>query len=309
MALALERFTGSMPGPRVLITGGVHGDELEPMAAVRGLIASFRDAPPLRGTVTLVPVVNEPAFRRGHRVAEDGLDLARTCPGRADGSITERIAHELSELIRAADYYIDLHTGGTHLRVLPLVGYTLHPDSAVLAAQRRMARAFGLSIIWGTDPALEGRSLSVARHARVPAIYAEYHGGGCYDPAGVAAYVEGCLRVLADLGIVAAAPPMPGLTPLVVEDSRAGSGHMQVNHPAPVEGLFEAAVELGERVRAGDPLGTITDLLGRRAETICAADTGLVLVLHTFAFVEAGAGVAVILPIEGETPWPCSTIR
>ena len=204
-----EQFAGREPGPHVLITGGVHGDEFEPMAAVRRLIARFRESPPPRGSVTLVPVVNEPAFRRGSRVAEDGLDLARTCPGRADGSVTERIAHELSELIRAADYYIDLHTGGTRLRVLPLVGYTLHPDPAVLAAQRRMARAFGLPVVWGTDPSLEGRSLSVARDAKVPAIYAEYHGGGGCDPAGVEAYVAGCLRVLADVGVIDDAPAAP----------------------------------------------------------------------------------------------------
>ena len=101
--------------------------------------------------------------------------------------------------IRSANYYIDLHSGGTRFRVLPLAGYTLHPDPKVLEAQRRMARAFGLPFIWGTDPKLDGRSLSVARDALVPAIYAEYHGGGGCDPAGVDAYVQGCLNVLADL--------------------------------------------------------------------------------------------------------------
>lgn len=299
MPLALERFAAPAPGPRVLITGGVHGDEFEPMAAVRRLIARLRESPPARGSVTLVPVVNEPAFHRGNRVADDGLDLARTCPGRADGSVTERVAHELSHLIRESDYYIDLHTGGTRLRVLPLVGYTLHPDRAILEAQRRMARAFALPVIWGTDPNLEGRSLSVARDAQVPAIYAEYHGGGQCGPAGVNAYVVGCLRVLADLGAIDdAPPPLSDAPPLVVEDSRPGSGHMQVNHPSPVEGFFEPAVALGGRVRAGDCLGTVTDILGREPVPLLARYDGTVLVLHTFARVDAGTGVAVILPTD-----------
>src|SRR5437870_6628275 len=151
--MLVERITGHDPGAHVLITGGVHGDEFEPMAAVRRLITILRPDK-LRGKVTLVPVVNEPAFRLGRRTADDGLDLARTCPGRQDGSVTEQIAFALSELIRTADYYIDLHTGGTRLRVLPLVGYTLHSDPAILATQRRMARAFGLPLLWGTDPNL-----------------------------------------------------------------------------------------------------------------------------------------------------------
>ena len=318
MELAQHEIIGNRPGPHLLVTGGVHGDEFEPMAAVRRLIREIR-AEELTGRVTLVPVVNEPAFRRGHRTAEDGLDLARTCPGNPAGSVTERIAWELSQLIRAADYYIDLHTGGTRLTVLPLTGYTLHPSAEVLDKQRRMARAFGLPLIWGTDPSLEGRSLSVARDANVPAVYAEYLGGGRFDPAGVEAYVRGCLSVMAELGMLPQARSAsegkavlpvervprwrvelvaedgPRSVPTTYEDPRPGSGHMQVNHPSPIEGFFEPAVALGQDVQAGDVLGTVCDPLGHRAETVRSRYTGTVIVLHTFPRVEAGTSVAVVL--------------
>lgn len=296
--LLLHEMVGSGPGPHLLITGGVHGDEFEPMAAVRRLMREIR-AEELRGKVTLVPVVNEPAFRRGQRTGEDGLDLARTCPGKADGSVTEQIAWELSKLIRSADFYIDLHTGGTRLTVLPLTGYTLHPSGEVLAAQRRMARAFGLPLIWGTDPNLEGRSLSVARDANVPAIYAEYLGGGRFEAAGVDAYVRGCFGVMRECGLLPSqAIESTTSAPRIIEDRRPGSGHMQVNHPASVEGFFEPAVAIGDEVRAGDELGTVIDIVGRRAETIRSRYTGTVIVLHTFPRVEAGTSVAVVL----ETP-------
>ena len=175
-ALALRTFTGQADGPHLLITGGVHGDEYEPMAAIRRLIQHFsraeRDhgAAPWRGRLTFVPVVNQPAFARNRRTAEDDKDLARTCPGRADGSVTERLADALSALIRSADFYIDLHTGGTIYDIMPLAGYVLHANAAVLDQQRAMARAFNLPLIWGTNPNLTGRSLSVARDASVPAI-------------------------------------------------------------------------------------------------------------------------------------------
>lgn len=297
MELASHEVVGHRPGPHLLITGGVHGDEFEPMAAVRALIGRLRPED-LRGRVTLIPVVNEPAFRLGRRCAEDGLDLARTCPGRADGSVTEQIAFALSQRIRAANLYVDLHTGGTRLRVLPLVGYTLHPEAEVLETQRRMARAFRLPIVWGTDPTLPGRSLSVACAARVPAIYAEYQGGGGLDPAGVTAYVEGCLNVMSAFGLLdaPALPPLPEL--LIVEDRRTGSGHMQVNHPSPHEGFFEPAVQLGDRVPAGDVLGTVTNVLGTSVEIVRAHHGGLVLVLHTFARVDRGDSVAVVLETQ-----------
>ncbi|MBI3865387.1 MAG: succinylglutamate desuccinylase/aspartoacylase family protein [Planctomycetia bacterium] len=297
MQLKQHTIAGRQARPHLLITGGVHGDEFEPMAAIRRLIREI-SAGNIRGQVTLVPVVNEPAFERGQRTADDGLDLARTCPGRADGTMTERIAAALSALIRDSDYYIDLHTGGTRLVVQPLVGYGLHRNRDVLAAQRRMARAFGLPIIWGTDPSLDGRSLSVARDANVPAIYAEYLGGGGCSAEGVKAYVSGCLNVLIELGILEGEIAAAANNPIVVEDERPGAGHMQVNHPAPCEGFFEPAVRLGQRVESGATLGTVCDVIGDTIMPIVANYTGLVLVLHTFSRVNAGDGVAVILPAD-----------
>jgi predicted deacylase len=297
--LATIEIAGERAGPHLLITGGVHGDEFEPMAAARQLARELRPEE-LRGKVTLVPVVNEPAFRLGNRCGEDGLDLARTCPGRADGSVTERIAFALSQLIRSADLYIDLHTGGTRLMVLPLTGFVLHPDLAVLEQQRRMARAFGLPLIWGTDPNLPGRSLSVARDADIPAIYAEYLGGGRFEPAGVEAYVDGCRRVMGEFGLLDEKPenPAPNHAPLLVEDSRPGAGHMQVNHPTPRDGFFTPAVKLGQRVQVGDVLGTVCDLLGQRMEVIHSRYAGMVIVLHTFPRVAADVSVAVVLECD-----------
>lgn len=301
MELATLRLGGRHDGPHVLLTGGVHGDEFEPMAALRRL-AVLLTPHEIRGRITIVPVVNEPAFRLGQRVGDDGLDLARTCPGRPDGSATEQVAHALADLIRTADAYVDLHTGGAKLSVYPLTGYMLHPTPAVLDRQRRMARAFGLPIVWGTDPSLDGRSLSVARDANVPAIYAEYLGGGGCDPDGVSAYAQGCLNVLAELHLIHGELARPSDAPLVIEDQRIGSGHMQVQHPAPRDGLFEAAVTLGQPVQQGEILGTISDVLGQEVVPIRADRTGLVLVLRCFARVSAGESVAVVLETNQRLP-------
>ncbi|MCY2965237.1 MAG: succinylglutamate desuccinylase/aspartoacylase family protein [Planctomycetota bacterium] len=294
VTLASQTLTGDKPGPHVLITGGVHGDEWEPMGAIRRL--RFKLAGRLRrGRVTLIPIVNEAAFARGSRVADDGLDLARTCPGRVDGSVTEQTAWALSEVIRSADFYVDLHTGGTRLKVLPLAGYMLHPDKDVLEKSRRMARLIGLPLVWGTDWRLNGRSLSVARDANVPAIYCEYQGGGMLDSAGVEAYVAGCVNLLADLGLTDGPVTLPPADQRVVEDDRPSAGHMQINHPTQNAGFFEAAVGLGDRVTAGGLLGTVYDPFGDTPAEIRAQYAGQVIVLHTYARIEANTSVAVIL--------------
>jgi predicted deacylase len=293
MKLKTHTVIGIHDGPHLLITGGVHGDESAPMAAIRQLACDIQPAV-LRGRVTLVPVVNEPAFVRGSRTAEDGLDLARVCPGRPDGSLTERIADALSELIRAADYYIDLHTGGMAMEILPLVGYMLHPDPRVLDVQRRMAQAFHLPLVWGTDWRLDGRSLSVARDARVPAIYAEYGGGVACDRSCVSAYAAGCQDVMSMLGMMDPSSH-PRATQTLVEDDRPNSGYLQIAHPAPLAGLFEPMVTLGQHVGAGDVLGTVAPLPELAGERVVSLQHGVVVALATMRRVLKGEGLAVIL--------------
>lgn len=292
------QFGSDTASPHLLITGGVHGDEFEPIAAVRRLIDLFDGdsarVESLDGRLTLVPIVNEAAFRRGTRTAEDLLDLARTCPGDPEGTITEQTAAGLSALIRASDYYIDLHSGGSANSVYPLAGYTLHPDSKVLEAQRRMAQAFNLPLVWGTSPELHGRSLSVARDAGVPAIYCEHHGSGQCNPDGVTDYVDGCLNVMAELGMLDAELPENRVR-ITVEDPRPESGHLQICNPAPLTGLFEPAVALGDEIRVGDPLGAVVAPLTGESQPVISQQDGLVIVLRTFPRVLEGESVGVVL--------------
>ena len=301
MAVTLRQFEFGTGGPHLLITGGVHGDEFEPIQAIRRLVDVFRGrSNVVNGRLTLVPCVNESAFMRGHRCGEDDLDLARTCPGNPDGSITEQTACALSALISSADYYIDLHTGGTEFSLYPLAGYVLHADEDILEQQRSMARAFNLPVIWGTAANLEGRSLSVARDANVPAIYCEYLGSASCSPDGVDAYVDGCMNVMANLRLIERRVTESKVQH-VVEDIRPGSGHLQVCNPSPVSGYFESAVELGQRVALGQPLGAVYDLESGTPYVVSAEHEGVVLMLRTFPRVRKAETVGVVLMCEADT--------
>ena len=295
------RFDGRTAGKHLLITGGVHGDEFEPIAAIRRLIEELSNNDSLlaqmQGRVTLVPIVNESAFLRGHRCGDDGLDLARTCPGADQGSVTQQTAFAVSELIRECDYYIDLHTGGTEIKVYPLAGYVLHRNSEVLDVQRRMARAFNLPLVWGTAGDLDGRTLSVARDANVPAIYCEFSGAAVCDPAGVDAYVVGGWNVLAELGMLTRDRP-PNRVETVCEDPKPGSGHMQVCNPAPVTGFFEPSQSLGTRIEAGAELGTVYDIDRGQPHVVTTNVAGIIAVLRTFPRVHKGDALAVVIEAQ-----------
>jgi len=296
MVIFRRHVSGHRNGPHLLVMGGVHGDEYEPIAAIRQLIETLEPAE-LAGNVTLVPIVNRPAFENISRTGPDGLDLARTFPGRPDGSVTEQIAFQAAALIREADFLIDLHTGGLAARIAPLAGYMLHEDMAIRKQQRKMAEAFNLSIVWGTSARLDGRSLSVARDTGVPAIYAEWGGGGGCSPEGVAHYVQGCRNVMRSLGMISQEVPACHVQ-YIVEDSRDESGVLQKNYLAEQAGYFEPACELHEIVQAGQTLGWIDPVDSGPAIPVHSHQTGLVILLRAIPATQRGDFLAVILDAD-----------
>ena len=182
------------------------------------------------------------------------------------------------------------------MRFLPTVGYVLHPDPQILDTQRRMATAFNLPIVWGTTPYLDGRTLSVARDALIPSIYAEWMGAGECDPAGVEAYVEGCLGVMGELDMIDR-EPTPSRIEHVVEDQRDHAGHIQINYPAPFDGFFESHVELDQPISTGDTIGVVTDHLGDREEAVASTQSGIVLCLRVFSRVREGDCLGAVLEL------------
>jgi murein peptide amidase A len=67
-------------GPKVLILGGVHGDETEGVIAASGLLESFLQSFPFRLQVCLVPTFNIDGVLAKTRTNSHGVDLNRNLP-------------------------------------------------------------------------------------------------------------------------------------------------------------------------------------------------------------------------------------
>jgi predicted deacylase len=289
-------FKSNNPGPYVLITAGVHGDEFEPMLAAHALgkeVGKMLTA----GSVNILPVVNTTAFASGSRYGDDGLDLARVCPGNAFGTATEKDAAYISGLISKADYYIDMHTGGTLFEIFPLAGYMLHPSYEVLEKQRNMATAFELPLIWGTEYSPSGRSLSVARDANVPAIYVEYGGGGTLNKEVVTAYTQGCLLVMESLGMISKMEARDFIPTYWVEDDTNNSGYLQGKLPATADGIFVTGKKTGDMVAKYELLGSIINPLTGFETLLHSEEAGFLFFLRCSSHVREGDSLGGILPI------------
>jgi predicted deacylase len=235
-----------------------------------------------------VPVCNLPAFEAVQRSSPiDGLNLARVFPGKADGTVTERIAYALTEqLLRHADFLIDLHSGGVAADIPTLVGY-LHDDGEIGQRSRAAAEAFGAPVLWGHPlPIPAGRSISAAMELGVPWLYTEASGGGFARPGDVACFRRGVLNVMRHLGMLAGAPTAPPSPVHLV-----GDGNLDVVTLAPCGGFFRAHVNVLDRVQRGDRLGTIYDLFGTQLAEIVAELDGVIIMVRRLHRVQVGDGL------------------
>lgn len=284
-------------GPKVLLTAGVHGDEYEPILTAMELISTLPGCL-ANGSVTVVPIANKSAYLTSSRYGTDGLDMARTCPGKPDGTITEIAASQISTLIEQSDYFIDMHTGGIAFEIYPLAGYVLHPSSEVLKTQQEMALAFNLPLVWGTDYRPDGRTLSVARDANIPAIYLEFGGGTGFRMPVVNAYKEGFIRLLNYLNMLnGPIESNSSVDKYWIEDHRQDSGYLQGKMPSPVDGIFVAEVKIGDEIKAGELFGKVIESFSGKQIDLYADIDGLVFLLRTMVKVKLGDALGGIMPI------------
>ncbi len=264
---------GTKPGPFALITAGIHGDEYEGPAAVAS-IAEKLTSLPLAGSVAAIPVGNPMAWRGSQRTSpEDGLNLARTFPGKAGGLPTEQLAASLFELASKADHLIDLHSGGVEYLFLPLCGF--YGEAKVSNPSFAAARHFGLPALWQMPPTAGVLSCELWKRGRA-VVGCEYLGAGQLSPEGRDAYVRGILSCLAYWKLL----PADFLLP---PDGGACAGDWLLSETT---GLFVAHCAIGETVAPGQLLAEIRDRRGSTLQSFHApSNGGFVMAIRSKAYI------------------------
>ncbi len=95
------------PGPTVMITGGVHGDETSGRLAAEAI----KDWPIDRGTLVVLPKAHASAVARGRRTGTGGVDLNRQFP--AGKEPLTALAREIWAVVEEfqPEALLDLHEG------------------------------------------------------------------------------------------------------------------------------------------------------------------------------------------------------
>lgn len=291
LSMTVLAIIGEQAGPTLVVLAGVHGDEYEGIRTVQLLFEKIKPSE-LRGRLIMVPVCNVPAFFASQRNSPiDGLNLARVFPGDPKGTVTQRIAHILTEkFIARADFLIDLHSSAGANVMPTMIGY-YYGDSPEAKASQAAALVFGTDVVWGHpyDPTATGRSISAAIDLGIPWLYTESLGARSPRPEDIEAYTNGVLNVMRHMGMLEGT--VEAKTP---KYHLVGSGNTDMSVSVNNSGYFLPTVELLERVSKGQLVGRVLNLAGETIEELYAHVDGRVGLLHTRPTVHAGEGVILL---------------
>jgi predicted deacylase len=244
-------------GPTAILQGGNHGDEYEGPITLGEIIREMEPAA-ISGRLVILPAVNAPAVAAGRRTSPvDRLNLNRTYPGDPAGTLTQQISAYVSDVIYPlGNAFIDLHSGGSSLDIIPSAIVEPAPDPEHRRRNVAAVRAFGAPLTVVIDNLGESRtSTATAVRAGLTTVGTEMAGGGTVSRDALAICRRGVRNVLAHLGIIEAAGDAPAPeTRLLAIPGPPGFVF------ADADGVFESFHDLGTEVRAGQTAGCIHHL-------------------------------------------------
>lgn len=252
-------------GPVVLLSAGIHGDEINGVEIVRQIIVNKINKPKT-GTIICIPIVNMFGFVNKSREFPDGRDLNRVFPGSQKGSLASRFAfHILKEIMPIVDYAIDFHAGGASRFNAPQIRLTANSVELKL-----LADVFDAPFtLYSKNIAGSFRSSS----AKLDVKMLLFEGGKSLDINNQIALegVNGTKRLLRYLGMLSDDQTIEKQAKKTIYIEKSGWIR------AKCSGLLHDYNMIGQFVKKGTVLGLISDPFGKFEQKVKAPNDGYVI--------------------------------
>ncbi len=263
-------------GPTVLITAGIHGDEVNGVEIVRQIIAKGINKPK-KGTIICIPIINIFGFLHMDREFPDGRDLNRMFPGTKTGSLASRVAYKLMrEIVPQVDLILDYHTGGAD-RFNAAQIRIVNNDSAL----DELARIFGAPFVLYSKN-LNKSFRNTCHKNGIPMLLFEGGKSFHFNTTITNTGVNGAKRVLHHLDMLHTKFKIskPKKKCVVISESKWIR--------AKYSGMFRASVLINKAVNKGDIIGHITDPFGKFHHFVKAENSGYIFNVNQAPIVYKG---------------------
>jgi len=265
---------GKKKGPVLALTAGIHGYEYPPILALQRLRQKL-DPAEISGAVIMVHVVNLLSFlkRTIYYNPLDWKNQNRVFPGKINGTMTERIAYQITnEVLKQCDYHLDLHCGDGNEDLMTYLYYTETGNPELDRKTKDLAVNFGFKFIVQVTANPEEEPASMCARASLfmgkPAITVECGKLGRTDEKDIRTILKGCTNTLKHLKMIKGQPELI-FDPIWVRKTT----YIRSEH----EGIFYPLSRRGNHVQKGELLGYLTDFFGKTIQKAVAPHDGIVM--------------------------------
>lgn len=276
--LPLMTARSAEAGPVVWLTACSHGDEISGIVIIQEIFKRIRRQL-LKGTIHAFPLMNPMGFETGSRdISVSSEDLNRSFPGKENGSLGERIAHQIFSKITEISPSLVLDFHNDWVKSIPYVIIDGHQDKfskEVYEKSKNFAGQTGIAVIEDTDELPSSLSHNLLLKD-IPALTLELGEPNLINEQFVTYGLEAIRNILAELEMIDQGgerfsfplPPayMDGM-PLRYSDKPYSSK----------SGIIRFQAKPGDQVRKGQPIARIVNAFGKHQETVKAENDGIVL--------------------------------
>lgn len=275
--LPISILKGASDGPVFTIVAGVHGYEYPPIMAVQEMLKEI-DPEQLKGTLIVIPIANTASFftRTPFINPQDKANLNNAFPGKADGSITYKLAHYITtHIIPESDVFLDVHGGDACEDLIPFVCYynnTKRPEQTALAQQLSETSGFKYVVSYPytiTEEEPAKYAFKQAVQDGKTALSIECGKLGNVQKEAVDLIKKGIWNMLKEMEMY-----NEGSTPF---QQNFVSLHQQVYIDSKVTGIFHSDYKAGDSVKQDAIVGYTTDVFGEILEEYKAPKNGIIL--------------------------------
>jgi predicted deacylase len=277
-------------GPTVTITSGIHGDEVGGVAISHDLIRYLQERPLIKGSVRIIPISNPFGFEESMRhITIDDEDLNRNFPGSENGTLSERIARKLLNIVKGSDLHIDVHNDWGES--IPYIVIDRNPNANTKLAHSKaikFAKKSGLLIVDDIVPVAEGQktfTFNVLK-SKIPSFTIESGQSKKVYENNVHDGLQGILNILSSLGMVDDystkfnhSKPKKSIDKVLEFDESVSPTK---------SGLLRSFVLAGDSIKKGQIIGKVYNDIGDQIEEIRATRDGVLMSAPNFSAVTPG---------------------
>jgi len=276
--MPIKVIHGKNKGPCLVLFSVLNGTELNGLE-IANRITNLILPKDIQGTIITIPVVNVYGLTHYPLRLPTDRALADCFPGNENGSFGERIAYSFTkEILKKADYCIELHTGGLNHNILPQVYCNFENKEA-----KELAKAFQAPVV--TNVSLRDNLLrQTTEELQIPLLV--YQGGEAmrFDENAIIVGVDGVQNVMRTVGILT--KKQNKKVPAKFNPIFSREEDWIVAHKG---GILHSSVSLGESIKKNKVIGTISDPFGSdMSEPVKSPQEGIVVGINMTPLIHEG---------------------